>query len=49
MTYEEALQYIHAVSWKGSQPGLSRITELMERLGNPEKGLKFIHIVGTNG
>ncbi len=49
MNYHEALQYIHAVSWKGSQPGLSRIRELMERLGNPEKGLKFIHIVGTNG
>ena len=49
MTYEEALQYIHAVSWKGSVPGLERITELMGRLGNPEKGLKFIHIVGTNG
>ena len=42
MTYEEALQYIHAVSWKGSVPGLERITELMGRLGNPEKGLKFI-------
>ena len=49
MTYEEALQYIHAVSWKGSMPGLSRISELTARLGSPEKGLKFIHIVGTNG
>jgi dihydrofolate synthase/folylpolyglutamate synthase len=49
MTYEEALQYIAAVNWKGSVPGLERITELMGRLGNPEKGLKFIHIVGTNG
>ena len=49
MTYEEALQYIHAVSWKGSVPGLERITELMGRLGSPEKGLKFLHIVGTNG
>ena len=49
MTYEEALQYIHAVSWKGSVPGLSRISELMARLGNPEQGLKYIHIVGTNG
>ena len=49
MTYEEALQYIAAVNWKGSVPGLERITELMGRLGNPEKRLKFIHIVGTNG
>ena len=49
MTYEEALQYIHSVSWKGSQPGLSRIRELMARLGNPERGLRFVHVVGTNG
>ena len=49
MNYEEALQYIHSVSWKGSQPGLSRITELMRRLGNPERSLRFIHVVGTNG
>ena len=49
MTYQEALTYIHAVSWKGSQPGLSRITELMHRLGDPQLGQKYIHIVGTNG
>ena len=49
MTYEEALQFISAVSWKGSVPGLSRITELMHRLGDPQAGMKFIHIVGTNG
>ena len=49
MTCEEALQYIHSVSWKGSVPGLERISELTRRMGSPEKGLKFIHIVGTNG
>lgn len=49
MTYEEALDYIHSVCWKGSKPGLSRITELMHRLGDPQKDLKFLHIAGTNG
>lgn len=49
MTYEEALSYIHSVSWKGSRPGLARITELMHRLGDVQKKLHFIHIVGTNG
>ncbi len=49
MTYTEALDYIHSVCWKGSRPGLSRITELLERLGNPQDSLKFIHIAGTNG
>ena len=49
MTYEEALTYIHSVCWKGSVPGLSRTQELLERLGNPEKTMKYVHITGTNG
>lgn len=49
MNYNEALEYIHSVSWKGSRPGLSRITELCEKLGHPEDSLKFIHVGGTNG
>ncbi len=49
MTYEEALDYIHSTSWKGSRPGLARITELLSRLGNPERGLRVIHVAGTNG
>lgn len=49
MTYNEALDYIHSVCWKGSRPGLSRITELCKKLGDPQKSLKFIHVAGTNG
>lgn len=49
MTYEEALRYIHSVDWKGSRPGLERISILTERLGHPEDSLRFIHIAGTNG
>lgn len=49
MTVQEALTYIHSVCWKGSIPGLGRTQELLARLGNPEKGLKFIHVAGTNG
>ncbi len=49
MTYEEALTYIHSVIWKGKRVGLSRITELLERMGNPEKKLRFVHVAGTNG
>lgn len=49
MTYTKALEYIHSVSWKGSIPGLSRIRELCDRMGNPEKDLRCIHIAGTNG
>ena len=49
MTYEDALEYIHSVEWLGSRPGLSRTEELLIKLGNPEKGMKFIHVAGTNG
>lgn len=49
MTYDEALAYIHSVCWKGSRPGLERITELCHRLGDPQNKLKFIHVTGTNG
>ena len=49
MTYDEAIAYIHSVSWRGSRPGLSRITELLEKLDSPERDLKCIHIAGTNG
>lgn len=49
MTYEQAIDYIHSVCWKGSRPGLERITELCHRLGDPQKELKFIHVTGTNG
>lgn len=49
MTYSQALDYIHSVTWKGSRPGLERITELCRRLGDPQKQLTFIHVAGTNG
>ena len=49
MTYEKALEYIHGISWTFCKPGLERISELCEKLGNPQDRLKFIHVAGTNG
>lgn len=49
MNYSEALEYIHGISWTFCKPGLERIGELCERLGNPQRSLRFIHIAGTNG
>ena len=49
MNAEQAIAYIHSVCWKGSIPGLARTQELLEKMGNPEKKLKFVHIAGTNG
>ena len=49
MNATEAIEYIHSVCWKGSIPGLGRTQALLEKMGNPEKKLKFVHIAGTNG
>lgn len=49
MNITEALAYIHSNAWKGSVPGLSRTAELLHRMGDPQKKLRFIHIAGTNG
>ncbi len=48
-SYEQALNYIHTRTRFGSQTGLHRIRELMKRLGDPQKGMQFVHIAGTNG
>ncbi len=49
MNITEAIEYIHSNFWKGSTPGLTRTRTLLEKMGNPEKKLKFVHIAGTNG
>ena len=49
MTIEEAMELIHGVAWRGSRPGLTRVRELLHRLGDPQDGLQFVHIAGTNG
>ena len=49
MSYESALEYIHAVHWVGHKPGLERTRTLLAALGDPHKELRFVHIAGTNG
>ncbi len=49
MNAEQAIEYIHSKFWKGSIPGLERIKILLEKMGNPQDSLKFVHIAGTNG
>ncbi len=49
MNYEEALEYIHNTLRFGSKPGLERVALLLEKMGNPHKSLKFVHVAGTSG
>ena len=48
MNYEEALEFVHCGFFGGTRPGLERVSELLAKLGNPEKKLRFIHVTGTN-
>lgn len=43
------MEYINNLGRFGSVLGLERITELLEKLGNPQDELKFVHVAGTNG
>ncbi len=49
MIYTEAVSYTHSLQEFGSRPGLDRISLLLDRIGNPQNRLRFIHIAGTNG
>lgn len=49
MTYEEALEYIHGLYWRGEKSGLEKTKEMLALCGHPEKSLSFVHIAGTNG
>lgn len=49
MDYNNAIEYIHSANRFGMNLGLDRIRQLLDRLGNPQNSLKFVHIAGTNG
>lgn len=46
---DEAIEWIHSLLTLGIKPGLKRMEWMLERLGHPERRLKFIHVGGTNG
>ena len=48
MTFSHALAAIHSRP-RGAERTLSRIRALMERMGNPQNRLRFLHIAGSNG
>jgi len=45
----QKLDYLYALDGKGIKPGLKRIFEFLDRIGNPQKQLTTIHVAGTNG
>lgn len=49
MNYSEALNLILNKQSLGIMPGLARISELLDEMGNPQNELNIVHIAGTNG
>ncbi len=49
MTPQEAIDYIENYGWSATRLGLERTRELLARLGDPQKRLKFLHVAGSNG
>ena len=49
MDYKETLKYINDTQWFASPAVMARMEELLGKLGEPQKKLRFIHVAGTNG
>lgn len=49
MNAQEAIDYIHSMTWNRRATGYEHAKILLEKMKNPEKALKFVHIGGTNG
>lgn len=49
MNYKETLEYIHSIPKFNRVLGNALLEKLLNKMGNPQDNLKFIHIGGTNG
>ena len=49
MNAQQAIAFIHGIERFGSKPGLRRVRLLLEKMGNPQNRLRFVHVAGTNG
>lgn len=49
MEYKQAVAWLDSCYGKSAKEGLTGIRRLLNKLGNPQNNLKFIHIAGTNG
>ncbi len=52
MSYPDSVRYLYALGNElkaGAKFGLERIRILLDALGSPEAGQRFVHVAGTNG
>jgi dihydrofolate synthase/folylpolyglutamate synthase len=48
-SYRGSINYLYSLQRFGIKLGLKNISELLRRLNNPHKSLRFVHVAGTNG
>jgi len=49
MDMETVIAYVNTHRGSGRKEGFERLYALLDRLGNPQKNLPYIHLAGTNG
>lgn len=52
MSYPDSVRYLYSLGNElkvGAKWGLERMEILLEALGHPERGQRFVHVAGTNG
>ncbi len=49
MNYSRILKYLYSLESSKIKLGLENIQNLLDKIGNPERQLKCIHVAGTNG
>lgn len=49
MNWEEAVRFLTTLPKTAGAASLDRIKDVLNRLGNPEAGLRVVHLAGTNG
>ncbi|MFT5489979.1 MAG: dihydrofolate synthase/folylpolyglutamate synthase [Limisphaerales bacterium] len=49
VTYSEAIQFLYDLQLFGAKLGLENPRQLARLAGDPQEGLRFIHVAGTNG
>ena len=48
MDYQECRAYIDDSAKYGSVLGLDNMREMLDRLGNPQDAVPYVHVAGTN-
>jgi dihydrofolate synthase / folylpolyglutamate synthase len=49
VTFDEAIGWLNGSQIKGIKPGLENTRRLLLAVENPERGLRVLHVAGTNG